>query len=287
MTLFLLAVMTLAPAATVSPDPAVTWKVATFNIRYDTPKDGENRWPKRTGLVFGTIRKMAADLLGVQEVLANQFDELKAALPEYEAVGVGRNDGKRDGEFAPIFFRAKRFEKLADGTFWLSETPDKIGSLGWDANIPRIATWVRLKDRTHGKTLLFVNTHFDHLGVRARLESARLLRSRIEAMRETEPVIVVGDFNTDEDSDAYGILLGTEPDGLRLVDSYRAAHLERLPDEASFNGFEGKRAGSRIDWILHTSELKTLTSEIVRDAEGKRYPSDHFPVAAELSYQKK
>jgi endonuclease/exonuclease/phosphatase family metal-dependent hydrolase len=261
-------------------------KVATFNIRYGKAKDGDVSWDKRRGLFMRTVKSMDADVIGMQEVLAYQLDEIKAACPEYEFFGVGRNDGKRDGEFSPIGFRKDRFEQLAAGTIWLSETPEKVGSKGWDAALPRIATWARLRDTKSGQTFLFFATHFDHIGKEARANSAKLLRSKVDALRDGLPVIVVGDFNATEDEPPYANLLGREGDANRLLDSFREAHPKRGAGEGTFHGFKGDRDRNRIDWIVHTTDVKTLSCEIVHDSENGHYPSDHFPVAAVLEFAK-
>jgi endonuclease/exonuclease/phosphatase family metal-dependent hydrolase len=279
------ALLALQDAPTADAKADSTLRVATFNIRLDTPRDGENRWALRKDLLVNTVKTMNPDAIGYQEVLAHQLDELTKAFPEYEFFGVGRDDGKRGGEFVPVAFKRDRFEQLAAGFFWLSETPEKPGSKSWDAAITRVTTWVRLKDRSTGRAILFVNTHFDHMGKQARVESAKLLRERLEALRDGVPVILVGDFNTGEGTAPYATLRGKESDANPLVDSFRAAHAQRGGEEGTFNGFKGARTGDRIDWIFHTPDVETLNCEIVRDAEGQRYPSDHFPVAAELAYE--
>ena len=256
----------------------------TFNIRYGTADDGDNRWERRKGLLVRTITAFDPDVLGVQEALASQVDELREALGGYEFVGVGRDDGKREGEFAGMYVKAGRFEKLAAGDFWLSETPDTPGSKGWDASLPRAASWARLRDRRSGQTTLFLNAHFDHLGRKARLESAKLLRRKADELRDNAAaVVVLGDFNATEDDEPYAALVGREGDAMRLVDSYRAARPARGPDEATFHGFTGKQVGSRIDWVLHSRELRTVSCEIVREPEGRPQASDHFAVAAVLA----
>jgi endonuclease/exonuclease/phosphatase family metal-dependent hydrolase len=261
-------------------------KVATFNIRYGKAMDGDDAWDKRRGLFMRTVKSMDADLIGMQEVLAYQLDEIKAACPEYTFIAAGRDDGKREGEASPVGFRTERFEPLASGTFWLSETPEKVGSKGWDAALPRVATWVRLRDKRSGQTFLFFATHFDHKGKDARANAATLLRSKVEAMRDGVPVIVVGDFNAPEGSPPYHNLIGKEGDANRLVDSFRETHPTRGPEEGTFNGFKGKGDGDRIDWIVHTSDVKAVSCEIVRDSENGHYPSDHFPVKAVLEFTK-
>lgn len=135
----------------------------SFNIRYDNPNDGLQNWHYRKDNILRMINFYDLDILGLQEVLINQLNFLKKHLNEYETVGVGRKDGKNKGEFAPIFFRKNKFELLESGTFWLSETPEKV-SIGWDAALERIATWAVLKDKTSRKEFIVMNTHFDHIG---------------------------------------------------------------------------------------------------------------------------
>lgn len=283
MTSLLIALVMFAAAAETPAPAKSTLSVATFNIRYDTPKDGPNQWGKRTPIVFQTIKRMDPDLMGMQEVLANQFDDLKAALPDYEFVGVGRNDGKRGGEAVPVAFKSKRFEKLAEGHFWLSETPEKVGSKGWDAALPRMATWVRLRDRSdNGRVILYANTHFDHMGHTARTESAKLLHAKLEQLREGAPVVLTGDFNAKEDQPPYAALVSKA--GVELIDSYREVHAQSTREDVTFHGFKGDRSGDRIDWILHSPELKCTSSEVVHDSDGNRYPSDHYPVLSVLEF---
>jgi endonuclease/exonuclease/phosphatase family metal-dependent hydrolase len=220
-------------------------------------------------------------------VLADQFDALGAMFPTHTAVGVARDDGKRDGEWAAIYYRASRFEALDSGNFWLSETPDEVGSRSWDAACTRICTWARLKDRVSGKEFLYANTHFDHKGGVARLESAKLIRKRLPLLAKGSPVILMGDFNCIEDDEPYRLLTSTngEP-GVLLIDSYRAVHPKREQDETSFHGFKGTVAGSRIDWILATPEFKATAAAIVHAGNG-RLPSDHYPVTAVLAFEER
>jgi endonuclease/exonuclease/phosphatase family metal-dependent hydrolase len=278
MVLFLLAAL-LMPAS----DPA-SLRIATFNIRLGTAKDGDNHWEKRREIFFATVKKMDADVIGFQEVLAFQFDEIRAAMPGYELIGAGRNDGKRDGEFVPIAFKTDRFERIDFGHLWLSPTPETPGVRGWDAQLPRMATWARLKEKLTGKTLLFVNTHFDHIGKQARIESAKLLRERLKNWSGAGPAILVGDFNARETDEPYRQLVSENAGGIQLVDAFRLAHLKRGSDEGTFHGFTGERTRERIDWILCTPDFSTVSCEVVHHAENNRYPSDHFPVIAVLKY---
>lgn len=264
--------------------PAI--KVMSFNIRYGTAADGENHWNKRKDFLAETIRAYHPHLLGTQETLAAQRDYLAKQLEGYDGLSAGRDDGKDKGEMAALFWRRERFEKLQGGHFWLSDLPDKPGSKGWDAALPRISTWVKLRDRKapDSKPILFVNTHFDHLGVKAREESMRLMRERIETLGKGCSIIVTGDFNAGEDSVPYQILFGKQ-DGKEslLLDTFRRAHPVRGKEEGTFNGFRPTAtAGARIDWIGCSRDWTVLKADIDRTVRDGRTPSDHFPVTAEL-----
>ena len=271
-------------AGTATSAAAQPVRVMCFNIRYSTAKDGENHWDKRQDFLIDTIRAYNPDLLGCQEVLADQADFLQQRLNGYGFVGGGRDDGQRKGEYSPILFRKDRFDALAYGQWWLSPTPETIGSKGWDAALPRIVTWARLKDRGTGQIILFYNTHWDHVGKVARVESGKLMRKLIETHRGGDdlPVIVTGDFNSTEDSEQYRSLTVGDGSGLKLIDAYRTIHPQRQPDEATFNGFKGTRQGMRIDWILHSPHWNATGAAIDRTEKDGRTPSDHYPVTAEL-----
>lgn len=261
-------------------------RVMSFNIRYGTAQDGENHWDRRKDFLVETILAFQPDLLGTQETLAIQRDFLKEKLPAYECLGVGRDDGAEEGEMMALFFRRDRFEKIDGGHFWLSETPDKVGSKSWDSSLPRMVTWVKLRDRRQSaaKPIAFFNTHFDHRGQAARLESARLVRRQVVTLGKDCAAILTGDFNTDEASPPYQALFDSE-NGVAgpLVDSYRVAHPERAKAEGTFSGFQGRQIeGARIDWIGISRDWQVLSAEIDRTERDGRTPSDHFPVTAVL-----
>ena len=209
----LLALLLTLPVMGQVEDAPAAVRVMSFNVRYGTARDGENHWEKRKDLLIGTIQAFAPDLLGTQEMLDFQRDFLAAALPGHAALGVGREDGRAKGEMTAVYYRRDRFELLEGGHFWLSETPDQPGSKSWDSSLPRMATWVRLRDRRApaGLPVLFINTHFDHQGAQARLESARLLRTRVETAASSNRVVVTGDFNAGEGSPPYLALFGAGP----------------------------------------------------------------------------
>ncbi len=259
--------------------------VMSFNIRYGSANDGANSWSARQTLVKTTITRFDPDVLGCQEVLDFQADALKKALPGYEFVGVGRTDGRREGEFSPIYFKRDRFELLASGTFWLSETPDRAGSKSWDSALPRIVTWARLRDRKADCKLLFCSTHFDHRGKQAREQSASLLRERVRQLADGAALVVAGDFNCTEDDAPYRALVADSPgDFAKLIDTYRSVHAQRAANEATFHNFLGEERGSRIDWILCSEEFGVRAAEIDRFQRDGRFPSDHFPVTAVLEW---
>lgn len=251
--------------------------VMTFNIRYDTPSDGSNAWPLRQAFVAETIKKYDPDVLGLQEVLVHQRDALVADISNYDCVGVGRDDGKDKGEFSPILIKRQRFTVVEKGWFWLSETPDRPGSKGWDAACPRIATWVRLRDGLTRGEFLVLNTHFDHRGETARLESARAIAAFLKR-HDQVPQVVMGDFNCGPKSEAHQLLL--QAGGARPLNDAFAEIVGDETDAGTFNGFEGVRTGPRIDWILHSADFVPIMCEINRDSRIERYPSDHFPVVA-------
>jgi endonuclease/exonuclease/phosphatase family metal-dependent hydrolase len=253
----------------------------SLNVRLGVADDGENSWEHRQALLARTVQAFDPDLLGTQETWPFQARYLLEQLPGREYVGWPRQPGnERDGEECGILFRRSRFERLDAGQFWLSTTPDVPASRSWDSSLPRVATWVRLRDRLTGAELVFVNTHFDHRGEVARLESARLLRSRLPELAPSGRWILTGDFNCGEDSPPYRALLGEGEGDLTAVDSYRVAHPTRREGEGTFGAFEGRRTGARIDWVLHGSAFETLSATIDRTEEAGRYPSDHYPVTA-------
>ena len=217
-------------------------KVMSFNIRYGAAKDGINKWENRKNLVLDTIKDSNPDLLGLQEVLGFQADFLKKNLPSYAFHGVGREDGKEKGEYVPLMYKTTRFALERSGHFWFSETPDKAGSKSWDSSLPRMLSWVALRDLKNEEIFIFANAHYDHRGKVARLESAKLMRKQWESIEGDVPLVITGDFNTTEDGKPYAALVnGPDDASAKLIDSYRVIHPNRQPDEASFGGFKGVR----------------------------------------------
>lgn len=285
--LFLRILLPVILALSAAASPLNELRVMSFNIRYGTAKDGPDHWDLRKKFLADTIRTFDPDLLGTQETLAFQRDYLKEQLTGMTAWGVGRDDGSEKGEMSLLLYRDARFERIGGGHFWLSETPDKPGSMSWDSSLPRMVSWVRLKDRriADAPAILFLNTHFDHKGSQARLESARLLRDKITELGQGCRVVLTGDFNTGEGSEPHTALFAASPNGESpLIDAYRIANPKRADNEGTFNGFKpDATAGARIDWIgvsRHWTITEILIDRTTRDG---RTPSDHFPVNARIA----
>lgn len=263
-----------------------SFKVMSFNIRFGDARDAPSLWEDRRAFLLETIKQYDPDVLCTQEGLLKQVRYLQEGLAGYEFFGVGRDDGKQAGEMCAIFYRGDRFERLDGGHFWLSEQPDVPGSTGWDAVLPRMASWLRLRDKHNGRVLLLADTHFDHVGHEARLNSARLLKMRLADLQQGASILLTGDFNCIEDDEPYQVLIpGEDQDALPLIDAYRFTHPKRDENEASCHAFTGNRKGSRIDWIMHGLGLTTLAADIDTTHDGQRYPSDHFPVTATLRWE--
>lgn len=250
--------------------------VASYNIRYDNPEDGVNAWPKRKEWVKELVRFYDWDIFGTQEGKRHQITQL-AEMNEYAFVGSGRDDGKEAGEHSAIFYRKDRFELLANGDFWFSETPD-TPSFGWDATShKRICSWAKLKDKNSGKQFLFFSAHFDHRGKVARVESAKLMLRKIEEIAQGVPTIFVGDLNSMPDSEVVKIL------DAKLSDSYNVTTQPPYGPVGTANGFNWERPlVDRIDYIYVTPGIKVLKYGSLCDSKDKRYPSDHLPIMSEV-----
>lgn len=256
---------------------------ATFNIRYDNPEDSLNNWQYRKDRVAEFIKNKDLDIVGMQEVLDNQLNDLKERLPEYAEVGVGREDGKTKGEYAPLFFKKERFEILDSNTFWLSQYPDSIGFIGWDGACTRIATWAKLRDKKSGKIFMAVNTHFDHVGTEARTKSALLIIDKIREIVGDKPAVLTGDFNMSDKCDAYNVITTNE---FVLRDAYKIAD-EVEGVDYTFHDF-GKIPVSeceKIDFIFVTPNIKVLNAEIQEEGNDSiGFLSDHNPYWVKIEF---
>lgn len=254
----------------------------TFNIRYDEPRDGINAWPNRKQKVADVIRFHKADLLGVQEALHHQLTELEMALPGFAWCGVGRTDGKQAGEYSAIFYRKSRFKLLDTKTFWLSETPDESGSKSWDAAITRIVTWAKFKDLINGKTFFAFNTHFDHVGQRARVESASLILKKLDAIVGQSPFVLTGDFNVQRENEAYRTLAaGTA--SVRIADARTISKNGHFGGDSTWNAFKELEPGRTIDYIFVRDGVKVFEHGVLSDRWDGLWASDHLPVIAEIA----
>ena len=272
----------LAAVAFTACGSATSLSVMTFNMRYDNPEDGENNWRFRRERVAEVIKAQDVDVLGTQELLSNQFDDLSGLLTGYQGVGVGRLDGAESGEYCAVFFKKERFTLLDSGTFWLSETPEVVGSLGWDGACERIATWVVLLDRD-GRELFFIDTHLDHVGQVARDEGVSLLMKRIETLSGGRPVILTGDFNSEPES---SVVAHVQKDGV-LRDA-KAIAAQRSGTDWSFSDFGRIPEAERplLDYIFVSGDIEAVRYEVLPDTFDGGYVSDHAPVMAVVKIAK-
>jgi endonuclease/exonuclease/phosphatase family metal-dependent hydrolase len=265
-------------AASASAQPL---RVATFNLRYANEKDSGNLWKDRLPAVAALIRYHGFDIMGTQEALNVQLEDLSAALPGFARHGIGRDDGRQAGEHSAIFYRTDRFELLDKGDFWLSPTPGKPGP-GWDATLNRLCSWVRLRDRQTGMSFHVFNAHYDHRGVQARIESSRLVLRKVREVAGDGPAVFMGDLNGGRQSEWYRELAGS---GI-LKDSHALSPTAYEPN-GSFNGF--RHDAVQADVIDHIFVTRHFTADrwaVLTDTYRGRFPSDHFPVTAVLALQR-
>lgn len=259
--------------------------VMSFNIRLPHAGDGIHYWDHRRPHAVSIIRYHEVDILGVQEAFRRQLDELIADMPEYEWFGVCRTDGtihpSPDNEFSAILYRKSRFEMLDGNTFWLSQTPDKAGSVSWDAALPRIVTWAKFTDRQTGKIFFHFNTHFDHIGDTARHESSKLLRHQIEQIAGDAPVIITGDFNCSEKDLPY-LTITSDSTFRDAINISKTPHHGPTATFASNFQISGL-IDHRIDFIFATKKIEVLRHAILSDSWNGNLASDHLPVVAEIN----
>jgi endonuclease/exonuclease/phosphatase family metal-dependent hydrolase len=259
-------------------------RVATYNLRYINKNDSinGNGWHMRSPAIIALIRFHDFDVFGTQEGYKNQLDDITDALPQYVYYGRGRNDGKDKGEHSAIFYKKDKFKLLDKGDFWLSQTPDKP-SLGWDATCcNRICSWVYLQDKKSGKKFYFFNAHFDHQGVQARQESSKLVLQKIKDIVGKAPALFTGDLNGSQSSDWYKAIVNS---GL-LKDTYFQVKYP-YANNASFNGFGATKSDNNeiIDHIFISDDFAVKKWGLLTDTYHGKYPSDHFPVVAEISFK--
>ena len=254
--------------------------VMTYNLRFASPTP-PNAWPQRRPLMRELIQNLAPDVLGTQEGIYSQIKDLAADLPEFDWIGLGREGGSR-GEFMAVFYRKARLEPLAYDHFWLSDTPDVMNSTTWGNTCRRMVTWVKFRDRITGGEFFLFNTHFDHQVQAAREKSAELVRKRVAALNTQLPVLLIGDFNAAAGSNpAYQILTAEK----FFTDAWLDAPERRGAGVGTFNNFlAAVPNGPRIDWILTRGDVVVERAEISAFARDGQFPSDHFPVVANLRF---
>ena len=252
-------------------------KVMTYNIRLDYEGDNEDNWHQRKRELADYILKEDPDFVGVQEALYHQVAFLEGALRNYKYIGVGRDDGKRAGEFMALFYKADQWTPTVDSTFWLSESPD-VPSMGWDAGCFRVCTF-GVFENEKGKSIAVFNTHFDHVGKLARQESVAVIKSHIEAFRKKYPTVLIGDFNVEPSDPVYLAITNF------LKDSRTATSDRKESFEGTFNGFKiTDDFERRIDYIFVDEKkigVKKYTADIPLTKKGRQL-SDHFPIIIEL-----
>lgn len=296
-------VVLLSFGGTITAVEKAVFNVASYNLRQlnDGDTKAGNGWSRRCPVLGELIRYHEFDIFGTQEGFKSQLEDLKGELPEYDYIGVGREDGKQEGEHSAIFYRKDMFTLLDHGDFWISETPDKPG-LGWDAVCPRICSWGKFRHNESGREFVMFNLHMDHVGKKARVEGAKLVRRRIDNFGKDCPAFVTGDFNVDQTSPSYRTITA----GGDLLDSYEVAQL-RYALNGTFNNYETDNyTDSRIDHVFVSPDVKVLKYGVLTDTyrtpensehvdatdapqeiEVSRYvartPSDHFPVVVKVA----
>lgn len=275
----LAALLTLGACAT-AIERDMTLRAMTYNIRLDTEADGANAWPHRREQVYALIRFYAPDLIGMQEVKLHQRDQLAANMPDYAFLGVGRDDGAEGGEFSPLAYRRDRFDLVETGAFWLSPTPLQP-SIGWDAAFPRLVTWARLRLRNGDGQVLALSTHWDHVGLTARANSATLIRAWLGEHRRTcESVVLMGDLNAPPDEGSVQLLVASG--GLRDARSLSAN--PPFGPLGTFNGFDvAREEPAPIDYVLVSEGVLVTRYGVITQQQGGRLPSDHYPVLADMA----
>lgn len=261
---------------------AASYTIMSFNIRYDNPNDGVNSWQNRKENALTMLRFNEVDVLGLQEVLAHQLTDIKKQFPEYEAIGVGREDGKLKGEFSPILFNKNKFQLLQSGHFWLSQTTI-IPSKGWDAACERIATWIQLKDNKTGKKIFILNTHFDHEGQIARQESVALVKAKIDQLSQGLPVVFMGDLNASPETSVIQSLLKNDSK-TTLIDSKKIANVVYGPNWTFHDfgriPFENRKL---IDYIMVSPSIKVQKYGVLAETLNETQLSDHAPVVLKIT----
>jgi len=267
-------------------------KIMTFNIRYGTASDGENSWEHRQPLLIDCLKKYQPDILGIQEALKFQVDSIIVAFPHWKSFGLGRYHTiyipdrphkSMSGESCTIFYDTTKFKLIKHGTFWHSDTPEVPGSITWGNTLPRITTWGILENLEKLKRIVVLNTHF-HGGEPYVNNTANLNMLKWREIAGSMPTIFIGDFNQVPKSDVHELFCGkTGPSDIRgnFIDCWQAAN-KTEENAGTGHSYTGTKSGTRIDWILTTTDFVVGNIEIIYYKKNGRYPSDHYPVLANL-----
>lgn len=263
-------------------NPDLHLKVITFNIRFDNPNDAPNHWQARIPVIRKYLNEQMPDIMGVQESLFHQNEELLRIVPGYAYIGAGRDDGKQGGEYSPIFYRTDRFELLENSQFWLSENPDVPGSIGWEAMLPRVVSWGKFEHIESGIQLYVFNTHYSHVSDLARRKSMEFMSRRIKEIAGDHPTIVTGDFNIIEGSELHRDMIVHLERQNQLQNASLIA-VEPINDaDATFNGFRHDVEARVIDYIFVDRHFEVLSYQVDTVVEDGVFISDHWPVKAVL-----
>lgn len=285
-TLFLITVLVAAISSCGTAHRATTLQVGSYNIRYENRGDSlkGNGWGQRLPIIAQQILFHDLEIFGTQEGKIRQLEGMKALLPGYEYIGVGRDDGKQAGEHSAIFYKTEVFDLLDHGDFWLSPTPD-VPSKGWDAALNRICTWGHFRVKATKQELYYMSLHMDHIGVQARMESAKLVVEKIKEICGDKPVVLTGDFNVDQNNPIYNVFTGS---GI-LSDSYEICEI-RYALDGTANGFDPNSfTTSRIDHVFVTPSTRVIRYGVLTDTyrtmtpEAQKYENGNFP--KEISFQ--
>ncbi|MEH7273656.1 endonuclease/exonuclease/phosphatase family protein [Neobacillus vireti] len=252
-------------------------RVMTYNMRYahETPP---HSWNERKELIKEVVLREAPDLIGTQECLFQQVKDLTLLLPDHDWVGLGREGGSQ-GEYMAVFFKKDRLEVLEYGHFWLSDTPAEIGSRTWGNICPRMVTWIRFQDLRSETTFYHLNTHLDNYSSEARIKGAKLIVQQVRELSPAEPIVLTGDFNEGNGSEPYQLLTAEGA----FTDTWYAATERGNEELGTFNDFTDKTGGNdRIDWILVHGDITVEATKIIGDCPEESFPSDHFPIIADL-----
>jgi endonuclease/exonuclease/phosphatase family metal-dependent hydrolase len=281
-TLFYLLLVSLICLSCNTQDKPHELKVITFNIRFDNPGDAPNDWKNRIPVVRDYLNAELPDIMGVQEALYHQNEDILEMLPGYAYLGTGRDDGKRSGEFSPIFYNTGKLEVVGHSQFWLSETPDVPGSIGWEAILPRVVTWARFKHIDSQNEFYVFNTHYSHVSDLARKMSMEFMSEKIQEIAGDEPVIVTGDFNITKGSELYNHMVNHLKEQNNLNNAELIALNIVPPVDNTFNGYRDDVNPRVIDYIFvnHHFDVKKYAVDTYK--QDSLFVSDHWPVRVSL-----